>query len=91
MDLWILTISTPTWKLMRVWNKSYKEDDIYNQDIEPQANGQLAVGVGVKHAKFGYGTVLNFEGDGDSARIQIKFKSAGTKWLIASYANLEFV
>lgn len=70
---------------------NYKEDDIYNQDIEPQANGQLAVGVGVKHAKFGYGTVLNFEGDGDSARIQIKFKSAGTKWLIASYANLEFV
>ena len=70
---------------------NYKEDDIYNQDIEPQANGQLAVGVGVKHAKFGYGTVLNFEGDGDSARIQIKFKSAGTKWLIASYAKLEFV
>jgi DNA helicase II / ATP-dependent DNA helicase PcrA len=70
---------------------NYKEDDIYNQDIEPQANGQLAVGAGVKHGKFGYGTVLNFEGDGDSARIQIKFKSAGTKWLIASYANLEFV
>ena len=70
---------------------NYSDDDIYNQDIEPQANGQLAVGVGVKHGKFGYGTVLNFEGDGDSARIQIKFKQAGTKWLIASYANLEFV
>jgi DNA helicase-2/ATP-dependent DNA helicase PcrA len=71
--------------------KNYNDNDIYNQDIEPQANGQLAVGVGVKHGKFGYGKVLNFEGEGDSARIQIKFKSAGTKWLIASYANLEFV
>ena len=70
---------------------NYKEDDIYNQDIEPQANGQLSIGAGVKHGKFGYGSVLNFEGEGDSARIQIKFKTAGTKWLIASYANLEFV
>ncbi|CAC9580133.1 ATP-dependent DNA helicase UvrD/PcrA (EC 3.6.4.12) [uncultured Gammaproteobacteria bacterium] len=70
---------------------NYNDDDIYNQDIEPEANGQLSVGAGVKHGKFGYGTVLNFEGEGDSARIQIKFKSAGTKWLIASYANLEFV
>jgi DNA helicase-2/ATP-dependent DNA helicase PcrA len=70
---------------------NYNDDDIYNQDIEPEANGQLSVGAGVKHGKFGYGTVLNFEGDGDSARIQIKFKQAGTKWLIASYANLEFV
>ena len=70
---------------------NYQEDDIFNQDIEPSANGQLSVGAGVKHAKFGFGTVLNFEGEGDSARIQIKFKQAGTKWLIASYANLEFV
>jgi DNA helicase-2/ATP-dependent DNA helicase PcrA len=70
---------------------NYTDDDIYNQDIEPQANGQLSVGAGVRHAKFGYGSVLNFEGSGDSARIQVKFKTAGTKWLIASYANLEFV
>jgi len=71
--------------------KNYTEDDIFNQDIAPESNGQLSVGATVKHAKFGFGTVLNFEGDGDSARIQIKFKQAGTKWLISSYANLEFV
>jgi len=71
--------------------QNYKDDDIFNQDIEPEGQGQLSIGVTVKHAKFGFGTVLNFEGDGDSARIQIKFKKAGTKWLISSYANLEFV
>ena len=71
--------------------QNYQEDDIFNQDIEPEGQGRLSIGVTVKHAKFGFGTVLNFEGDGDSARIQIKFKSAGTKWLISSYANLEYV
>ncbi|SFV77911.1 ATP-dependent DNA helicase UvrD/PcrA [hydrothermal vent metagenome] len=71
--------------------QNYTEDDIFNQDIAPEGNGQLSVGATVKHAKFGFGTVLNFEGDGDSARVQIKFKQAGTKWLISSYANLEFV
>ncbi|RUM86639.1 MAG: DNA helicase II, partial [Candidatus Thioglobus sp.] len=62
--------------------QNYQEDDIFNQDIEPEGQGRLSIGVTVRHAKFGFGTVLNFEGDGDSARIQIKFKSAGTKWLI---------
>jgi len=71
--------------------QNYQEDDIYNQDVAPEEQGQLSIGVAVKHAKFGFGTVLNFEGEGDSARIQIKFKQAGTKWLIASYANLEYV
>ncbi|MEO1918053.1 MAG: DNA helicase II [Candidatus Thioglobus sp.] len=71
--------------------QNYQEDDIFNQDIQPESNGQISVGRTVKHGKFGFGTVLNFEGEGDSARIQIKFKTAGTKWLIASYANLEFV
>ncbi len=70
---------------------NYKEDDMFNQDVKPEEQGQLSIGVTVKHAKFGFGTVLNFEGTGESARIQIKFKKAGTKWLISSYANLEFV
>lgn len=71
--------------------QNYKEDDIYNQDISPSNNGEMSIGRTVKHAKFGFGTVMNFEGDGESARVQVKFKQAGTKWLISAYANLEFV
>jgi DNA helicase-2/ATP-dependent DNA helicase PcrA len=70
--------------------QNYQTDDVFNQDIKPQANGDLSIGRTVKHAKFGFGTVLNFEGDGESARVQVKFKTAGTKWLISAYANLEF-
>lgn len=67
------------------------DNDIFNQDIQPEEQGQLSIGRVVKHAKFGFGTVLNFEGSGQSARVQVKFKKAGTKWLISNYANLEFV
>ncbi len=49
----------------------------------------LHPGQQVKHAKFGEGTVLMLEGTGPQARIQIHFPQAGTKWLVAGYANLE--
>ncbi len=71
--------------------QNYQKDDSFNQDIEPSGQAQLSIGATVKHTKFGFGTVLNFEGNGDSARVQVKFKQAGTKWLISAYANLEFV
>jgi DNA helicase-2/ATP-dependent DNA helicase PcrA len=71
--------------------QNYNDDHTLNQNITPKSGGQLSIGASVKHAKFGLGTVLNFEGQGDSARVQIKFKQAGTKWLISSYANLEFI
>lgn len=48
----------------------------------------LSVGDQVKHPKFGAGTVLGHEGQGEHARIQIKFEEHGTKWLVLQYANL---
>ena len=43
----------------------------------------------VIHKKFGEGIVLNYEGSGESARVQVNFDAAGTKWLVMAYANLE--
>jgi DNA helicase-2/ATP-dependent DNA helicase PcrA len=57
---------------------------------EPPTHG-LRMGSRVRHAKFGDGVVLNFEGTGPQARIQVNFESNGTKWLMLSYANLEVV
>jgi len=51
----------------------------------------MRMGSRVRHAKFGDGVVLNFEGNGPQARIQVNFESQGTKWLMLSYANLEVV
>lgn len=49
----------------------------------------LKIGQRVHHKKFGEGIILNFEGSGDSTQIQIKFTTAGTKWLMPSIAKLE--
>ena len=51
----------------------------------------MRLGSRVRHAKFGDGVVLNFEGNGPQARIQVNFERQGTKWLMLSYANLEVV
>ncbi len=51
----------------------------------------LQIGQRVHHKKFGTGIVLNYEGHSEHTRIQVKFDTNGTKWLVASYANLEAV
>ncbi len=48
----------------------------------------FAVGQNVAHAKFGEGVVLNYEGRGLDARVQVKFRDEGTKWLALQYAKL---
>jgi DNA helicase-2/ATP-dependent DNA helicase PcrA len=57
---------------------------------ESPASG-MRMGSRVRHSKFGDGVVLNFEGNGPHARIQVNFERQGTKWLMLSYANLEVV
>jgi DNA helicase-2/ATP-dependent DNA helicase PcrA len=54
----------------------------------PQPEG-LRLGQRVRHAKFGPGVVLNYEGQGAHARVQVNFESAGAKWLVVAYANLQ--
>ncbi|MCU7917718.1 MAG: DNA helicase II [Candidatus Thiodiazotropha sp. (ex Epidulcina cf. delphinae)] len=46
------------------------------------------LGQRVRHAKFGEGVVLNAEGQGRSARVQVNFEEVGSKWLVVAYANL---
>ena len=48
----------------------------------------FAVGQNVRHAKFGDGVVIDFEGRGLDARVQVRFASHGTKWLALQYAKL---
>ncbi|MCU7850650.1 MAG: DNA helicase II [Candidatus Thiodiazotropha sp. (ex Monitilora ramsayi)] len=49
------------------------------------------LGQRVRHAKFGEGVVLNAEGQGRSARVQVNFEEVGSKWLVVAYANLSSV
>jgi len=51
----------------------------------------ISLGQRVKHPKFGEGVVLNYEGKGPNARVQINFDDVGGKWLVMSYARLEVI
>ena len=51
----------------------------------------FALGQRVRHPLFGEGTILNFEGAGAQARVQVNFEGEGSKWLMLGYAKLEAV
>ena len=67
----------------------YSRNESKPIDFEDQIG--IALGQKVQHPKFGQGIVLNYEGAGESARVQVNFESAGTKWLVLSFANLEVI
>ncbi len=46
------------------------------------------IGQNVVHAKFGQGVIVNAEGQGPDARVQVNFGRQGMKWLALEYAKL---
>jgi DNA helicase-2/ATP-dependent DNA helicase PcrA len=52
---------------------------------------ELSLGQRVYHQVFGEGIVLNFEGRGASARVEVNFDTEGGKWLVLQYANLQLM
>ncbi len=57
----------------------------------PGAELGIRLGQRVRHGKFGDGVILNCEGQGAHARVEVNFETAGTKWLVLSYANLDLM
>jgi DNA helicase-2/ATP-dependent DNA helicase PcrA len=56
---------------------------------EEVADTGMRLGQRVRHGKFGEGIILDLEGQGSHARVQVNFERQGTKWLMLAYANLE--
>ncbi|MGY3041209.1 DNA helicase-2/ATP-dependent DNA helicase PcrA [Rhodanobacter sp. TND4EL1] len=48
----------------------------------------VQLGQRVSHPSFGEGVVVSAEGSGAHTRLQVNFHEAGSKWLVAAYANL---
>jgi DNA helicase-2/ATP-dependent DNA helicase PcrA len=59
--------------------------------VNPAAELGVQLGQRVHHGKFGDGVILNCEGQGAHARVEVNFEQAGTKWLVLSYANLDLM
>ena len=52
------------------------------------ATGGFRIGQQVRHAKFGAGIIVQAEGQGGDARLQVNFRQSGLKWLALEYAKL---
>lgn len=57
--------------------------------MAPRGTVGLKKGQRVRHSKYGEGTVLLREGDGDDAKLTVMFSRHGLKKLIEKFANLE--
>ncbi len=67
---------------------SYRQGTLVD---EPPEGSQFKLGQQVVHPIFGEGTILQYEGTGGSARVQVRFGREGSKWLVLQYAKLEAV
>jgi DNA helicase-2/ATP-dependent DNA helicase PcrA len=54
----------------------------------PQGRGKMATGSTIQHPKYGRGTILRREGEGEEAKLTVSFPGYGLKKLIAKYAGL---
>jgi DNA helicase-2/ATP-dependent DNA helicase PcrA len=63
----------------------------YDRGLAQENENDIRLGQRVRHRKFGEGVVLNCEGAGAHARVQVNFETAGTKWLVMAYAKLELM
>jgi DNA helicase-2/ATP-dependent DNA helicase PcrA len=55
---------------------------------QKSAGHGFRIGQAVQHPKFGQGVIVNAEGSGTDARLQINFGKQGMKWLQLEYAKL---
>jgi len=60
----------------------------YTDTSSLQEDLPVKLGQRVSHPSFGEGVVVSAEGSGTHTRLQVNFAGAGSKWLVAAYANL---
>jgi len=56
---------------------------------KPRATGGWHIGQNVLHPKFGSGVIIDAEGQGTDARVQVNFGAQGVKWLAVAVAKLQ--
>jgi DNA helicase II / ATP-dependent DNA helicase PcrA len=81
------------WLTPRLRGSSPMEDVVWaapKRALQPAAPDHgFRIGQSVLHPKFGQGVIVNAEGSGTDARLQINFGRQGMKWLALEYAKLQ--
>ena len=56
-----------------------------------RASSDPLIGTRVRHAKYGIGTIIGVEGEGDDRKLTVSFQDYGAKKLVERYANLQMI
>ena len=73
---------------LRVKGSAFSVQDTGASAPYAQPSLPWRIGQNVLHPKFGAGVIVNAEGRGADARVQVNFHKAGVKWLALEYAKL---
>ncbi|MFY9315601.1 MAG: UvrD-helicase domain-containing protein [Burkholderiales bacterium] len=65
-----------------------KPEDSFGS-FKGKSDAGFRIGQNVTHPKFGAGVIVDAEGDGGDARVQVNFGRQGTKWLAVAVAKLQ--
>jgi len=68
------------------WSAPAKKEKPFQ--VKTRAGG-FRIGQSVTHPKFGAGVIIDAEGDGMDARVQVNFGAQGVKWLAVAVAKLQ--
>ena len=70
--------------------QSYSGTGTISAPLTPQPDTAMPwrIGQNVVHPRFGTGVIVNAEGRGADARVQVNFRNNGLKWLVLEYAKL---
>jgi DNA helicase-2/ATP-dependent DNA helicase PcrA len=64
------------------------QSSVVSHQSSPLSDSPWRIGQSVVHATFGAGVIVNSEGRGPEARVQVNFRNGGLKWLMLEYAKL---
>jgi DNA helicase-2/ATP-dependent DNA helicase PcrA len=74
------------------FNDNVYSQDNFNDDFSQEQNYPFVKpGQKVNHMKFGHGVILSYTGEKEDLKLHINFERYGKKWLVLSYAQLEFI
>ncbi len=69
------------------WSAPVKKERPFQ--MKNRTGAGFRIGQNVMHAKFGSGVIIDAEGDGTDARVQVNFGAKGVKWLAVAVAKLQ--
>ena len=70
-------------------NFSYRRPAAHGRATKPRSSRDPLIGARVRHSKYGVGTIIEIEGEGEDRKLTVSFQDYGPKKLLERYANLQ--